>query len=146
MKILLSTFCFLSSNADRSPALKTNTHWPQKCLKTVLFFSFLSRKFIISDRLQCWFMWPWCKVWVFLWPWSPGWVEGYCRCYLKSWWTTANSFVLLFLHISPLVPAEVVGLLHLWKWRSLSWEGSSTLSVSNQYVVAFQLVPARGFY
>lgn len=35
---LTPTFYFLASTADRSPALKTNTHCPEKCLKSVLFF------------------------------------------------------------------------------------------------------------
>lgn len=37
LEVLLLTFYFLASIADRSPALKTNAHCPQKCLETVLF-------------------------------------------------------------------------------------------------------------
>ena len=38
MEVLLCTFYFLASIVDGSPALKTNTLCPEKCLKTVRFF------------------------------------------------------------------------------------------------------------
>lgn len=46
MEVFLLTCYFLASIAERCPALKANTYFPEKCLKTVLFFSLLSGKFI----------------------------------------------------------------------------------------------------
>lgn len=53
MEVFLLTCYFLASIAERCPALKANTHFPEKCLKTVLFFFSPVRKvYHMSDRFQ----------------------------------------------------------------------------------------------